>query len=34
VATIVGKRPGTVKALLRRGLASLRKEISREGVSI
>jgi RNA polymerase sigma factor (sigma-70 family) len=34
VAAIVGKRPGAVKALLRRGLASLRKEISREGVSI
>jgi RNA polymerase sigma factor (sigma-70 family) len=34
VARIVGKRPGAVKALLRRGLASLRKEISREGVSI
>jgi RNA polymerase sigma factor (sigma-70 family) len=34
VATIVGKRPGAVKALLRRGLASLRKELSREGVSI
>jgi RNA polymerase sigma factor (sigma-70 family) len=34
VATIVGKRPGAVKALLRRGLASLRREISREGVSI
>lgn len=34
VASIVGKRPGAVKALLRRGLASLRREISREGVSI
>jgi RNA polymerase sigma factor (sigma-70 family) len=34
VARIVGKRPGAVKALLRRGLASLRTEISREGVSI
>ncbi|MGH2540916.1 MAG: RNA polymerase sigma factor [Actinomycetota bacterium] len=34
VAAIVGKRPGAVKALLRRGLASLRKEISREGVPI
>jgi RNA polymerase sigma factor (sigma-70 family) len=34
VAAIVGKRPGAVKALLRRGLASLRREISREGVSI
>lgn len=34
VATIVGKRPGAVKAVLRRGLASLRKEMSKEGVSI
>jgi RNA polymerase sigma-70 factor (ECF subfamily) len=34
VATVVGKRPGAVKALLRRGLASLKREISREGVSI
>jgi RNA polymerase sigma-70 factor (ECF subfamily) len=34
VAAIVGKRPGAVKALLRRGLASLRREMSREGVSI
>lgn len=34
VASIVGKRPGAVKALLRRGLASLRREISKEGVSI
>jgi RNA polymerase sigma-70 factor (ECF subfamily) len=34
VASIVHKRPGAVKALLRRGLASLRREISREGVSI
>lgn len=34
MAAIVGKRPGTVKALLRRGLASLRREISRAGVSI
>jgi RNA polymerase sigma factor (sigma-70 family) len=34
VARVVGKRPGAVKALLRRGLASLRKEISKEGVSI
>lgn len=33
-AAIVGKRPGAVKALLRRGLANLRKEISREAVSI
>ena len=34
VAATLGKRPGAVKALLRRGLASLRKEISREGVSV
>jgi RNA polymerase sigma-70 factor (ECF subfamily) len=34
IATIVGKRPGAVKALLRRGLASLRREISKEAVSI
>jgi RNA polymerase sigma factor (sigma-70 family) len=34
VAAILGKRPGAVKALLRRGLASLRQEMSREGVSI
>ena len=34
VAAIVGKRPGAVKALMRRGLASLRREMSKEGVSI
>jgi RNA polymerase sigma-70 factor (ECF subfamily) len=34
VAAIVGKRPGAVKAVLRRGLASLRREITKEGVSI
>lgn len=34
VAGIVGKRVGAVKAALRRGLATLRKEISREAVSI
>jgi RNA polymerase sigma-70 factor (ECF subfamily) len=34
IAGIVGKRAGAVKALLRRGLASLRREISREAVSI
>lgn len=33
IARIVGKRPGAVKALQRRGLAALRREISREGVS-
>lgn len=34
VARIVGKRPGAVKALQRRGLARILKEISREGVSL
>jgi RNA polymerase sigma-70 factor, ECF subfamily len=34
VAGIVGKRAGAVKAALRRGLATLRREISREAVSI
>jgi RNA polymerase sigma factor (sigma-70 family) len=34
IAAIVGKRTGAVKALLRRGLASLRREISKEAVSI
>jgi RNA polymerase sigma factor (sigma-70 family) len=34
VAGIVGKRVGAVKAALRRGLATLRREISREAVSI
>jgi RNA polymerase sigma-70 factor (ECF subfamily) len=34
IGAIVGKRTGAVKALLRRGLASLRKEISKEAVSI
>ena len=34
VAGIVGKRVGAVKATLLRGLAALRKEISRETVSI
>lgn len=33
VARIVGKRPGAVKALQRRGLAALRREILRQGVS-
>ena len=34
ISGIVGKRPMAVKALLRRGLASLRRSISTEAVSI
>lgn len=34
VARIIDKRVGAVKALQRRGLAALRKRISREGVSL
>ena len=34
VAAVLGKRPGAVRALQRRGLASLRKELHREGVSL
>lgn len=34
VARIVGKRPGAVKALQRRGLARILKELSREGVPL
>ena len=33
IARIVGKKPGAVKALQRRGLATLRRKISGEGVS-
>ncbi len=33
VATILGKRPGSVKALQRRGIAALRRALVREGVS-
>jgi RNA polymerase sigma factor (sigma-70 family) len=33
-AAVVGKRPGAVKALQRRGLAQLRKAVSVEGVSV
>ncbi len=33
IAGILGKRPGAVQALQRRGLEALRKEISPEGVS-
>lgn len=34
VAAIVEKRPGAVKALQRRGLAALRRQLDREGVSL
>ena len=34
VATAIGKRPGAVKALQRRALANLRKEILKEGVPL
>ena len=33
VASAVGKRPGAVKALQRRGLAAIRRELDRRGVS-
>jgi RNA polymerase sigma factor (sigma-70 family) len=33
IARVTGKRPGAVKALQRRALANLRKEISKEGAS-
>jgi RNA polymerase sigma-70 factor (ECF subfamily) len=34
VAGALGKRPGAVKALQRRGLAALQREIEREGVTL
>ncbi len=34
VASVIGKRPGAVKALQRRGLAALEREISKEGVTL
>ena len=34
VAHVVGKRPGAVKALQRRGLAALKKRLSEAGVSL
>ena len=34
VATVVGKRPGAVKALQRRGLAAIRRKISGRGVPL
>jgi RNA polymerase sigma-70 factor, ECF subfamily len=34
VAKAVGKRPGAVKALQRRGLAAVKRELARKGVSL
>ncbi len=34
VARAVGKRPGTVKALQRRGLAAIKRELTRQGVPL
>ena len=34
VAKAVGKRPGAVKALQRRGLASIKRELGRKGVTL
>jgi RNA polymerase sigma factor (sigma-70 family) len=34
VATVVGKRPGAVKALQRRGLAAVKRELARTGVTL
>jgi RNA polymerase sigma factor (sigma-70 family) len=34
VAKAVGKRPGAVKALQRRGLAAVKRELSRKGVTL
>jgi RNA polymerase sigma factor (sigma-70 family) len=34
VAKAVGKRPGAVKALQRRGLAAVKRELTRKGVSL
>jgi RNA polymerase sigma-70 factor, ECF subfamily len=34
VAAVIGKRPGAVKALQRRGLAALERELSKEGVTL
>jgi len=34
VARVIGKRPGAVKALQRRGLAALKKKLSEAGVSL
>ena len=34
VASVIGKKPGAVKALQRRGLAALAREMSKEGVTL
>ena len=34
VATAVGKRPGAVKALQRRGLAAIKRELGKKGVTL
>jgi RNA polymerase sigma-70 factor, ECF subfamily len=34
VAKVVGKRPGAVKALQRRGLAAVKREMTRQGVTL
>jgi RNA polymerase sigma-70 factor (ECF subfamily) len=34
VATVIGKRPGAVKQLQRRGLVALRRELREEGVTL
>lgn len=34
VASVIGKRPGAVKALQRRGLAALERELSKQGVTL
>ena len=34
VAKAIGKRPGAVKALQRRGLAAIRRELARKGVTL
>lgn len=34
VARVVGRRPGAVKALQRRGLATLKRELSKQGVPL
>ena len=34
VAKAIGKRPGAVKALQRRGLAAAKRELGRKGVTL
>jgi DNA-directed RNA polymerase specialized sigma24 family protein len=34
VAALIGKRPGAVKALQRRGLAAVQRELERRGVPL